>query len=109
MHLSPETALDLIEGRMDKNEESFWQKHLEDCDPCRQQLGQWRQFQTDLKRSHLKSAPGLELAKAIQIFPPGRREGGKKSSVLAALVFDSFLDPAFAGARGTSGGARQLV
>src|SRR5579883_413980 len=110
MHLSSEIALDFLEGRLDHDQNAFWQKHLEICKDCTQEVGRWRQLGIDLSRSHLKSAPDQELQKAMLIYPH-RPDGGGSTirSVLAALVFDSFMEPAMAGVRGTTSAARQVV
>jgi hypothetical protein len=110
MHLSSEIALDFIDGRLNAEQSGFWQKHLEICHDCTQEVGRWRQLGTDLERSHLESAPDQELQKTMQIFPKKPDGGGSRvRSVLASLVFDSFMQPALAGARGTTAAARQLV
>lgn len=109
MHLSSETALDFVEERLDQDQKTFWQQHLESCEECTQEVHRWRQLRVDLERSHLKSASDRELHKAIQIYQ--RRPGGGSTvrSVVASLVFDSFMQPAMAGARGARTAARQLV
>ena len=63
-----------------------------------------------MERSHLESAPDQELQKAMHIYRR-KPDGGSSRvrSVLASLVFDSFMQPASAGARGTTAAARQLV
>lgn len=109
MHLSPETALDLIEGRLTTEKRNFWNNHLQSCDGCTRDVGQWRELGKDLKRSHLKSAPQRDLENAILIFPQPDAGQSKLRRVLAALVFDSSLQPAMAGARGGAAAARQLV
>ena len=110
MHLSSEIALDFIDGRLETEQSSFWKKHLEICGECTQEVSRWRQLGTDLERSHLESAPDQELQKAMHIYPQKPDGGGSRvRSVLASLVFDSFMQPSFAGARGTSAAARQLV
>jgi len=110
MHLNSEIAFDFIEVRLGKDQQTFWQKHLEGCSECREDLGSWQQLATDLKRSHLKSASRQVLNNVIEFFP--RRQGESGSgirSVIATLIFDSFHQPALAGARGPSTAARQLV
>jgi hypothetical protein len=110
MHLSSEIALDFIDGRLDTEQSRFWKKHLEICSECAEEVGRWKQLGTDLARSHLESAPDQELQKALHIYPQKPDGGGSRvRSVLASLVFDSFMQPALAGARGTSAAARQLV
>jgi hypothetical protein len=110
MHLRAETVLDLLDGRLDKDQEAFWKRHLEICKDCAQEAERWKDFNSDLKRSRLKSASEQDLQKAMSIFPesPGGERHGVRS-VLASIVFDSLLQPAFAGARGVSSAARQLV
>jgi hypothetical protein len=110
MHLSSETALDFIDGRLAKDEETFWRKHMEICNQCTEDLGLWRQLGTDLKRPHLKSVPADVLNKVTEFFPYRRDESQfSLRSVIATLIFDSFRQPALAGARGVAASARQLV
>jgi hypothetical protein len=110
MHLRTETALDFLEGRLEPGEQIFWKQHLQGCDSCKKELGLWQQLGTDMKRSHLKSAPQEDLKKALQIFPkPSEVLLPTLRHVLATLMFDSFFEPAFAGSRGAAGTARQMV
>ena len=110
MHLNSEIAVDFIEFRLAKDQQTFWRKHLEACDECREDLGSWQQLVTDLKRSHLKNVSNQVLDKVIEFFPRRREESGfSVRSVIATLIFDSFRQPALAGARGPSAAARQLV
>jgi len=109
MHLSTETVFDLIEGRLGREEEAFWQEHLGVCSGCAQDIDRWRRLRADLKRSHLKSASGEILNTIMEFFPHQRveKELGRPP-VVAALVFDTFRDVALANARGAVA-ARQLV
>jgi hypothetical protein len=109
MHLSPEIALDLLEGRLLRDQEVFWQRHLAVCRECAAHVDGWRTMSVTLRRSHLKSASDEDLRRAVNIFPPSPEKGASKvRSILASIVFDSFTEPAFAGARGVAA-ARQLV
>ncbi len=109
MHLSTEIVFDLIEGRLVKDEETFWQEHLGVCSGCTQDIDRWRRLRADLKRSHLKSASGEILNTVMKFFPHRRVENEPHPpSVVAALVFDAFRDLALANARGAVAG-RQLV
>jgi hypothetical protein len=112
MHLNTEAALDLLDGRLEIEQKTFWHRHIKNCDRCTQDLARWQQFRTDMQRSHLRSASENDLESAIRIFKLRvTRTGSTLRSIAAAIVFDSFLQPAMAGARGSSGGAaaRQLV
>lgn len=108
MHLSSEVALDLIEGRLQTDEAGFWTSHISTCAACAQDLNNWRKVGTSLKRSHLESAPDQDLEKALHIFLPASAASSKLRSVVASIIFDSFQQPALAGARGAVP-ARQLV
>src|SRR5689334_5742873 len=109
MHLSPETALDLIEERLTDHQEEFWLRHLELCMECTAEIGRWRELKTGLRRSHLSSAPQESVKSAVQIISSQPVESGRLSPARAEIIFDSFLQPAFAGVRGGSAAARQLV
>jgi len=109
MHLKPENALDLLEKRLDKVHELSWNQHLQGCKDCAKILDHWRELRSGLKRSHLRSAPSEDLRHAEHIFPSAPESGGSKlRRLFATLVFDSFLQTALAGTRG-SGASRQLV
>jgi hypothetical protein len=111
MHLNAEVALDLVEGRLDQKQQSFWKQHIEICKDCAQDVERWQHFKAELKGTHLESAPEEDLNNAIQVFqPPAGERSSAFRSVVAAIVFDSFLQPAMAGVRGTSAlQARQVV
>ena len=110
MHLSPEIALDWIDGRLAKGQENFWRDHLELCKECTRDVEGWRELKTNLRRPHLRSASGETIQQVTQIFRPAPpKTESRLRQVMASLIFDSFLDPALAGARGTSVSARQLV
>jgi hypothetical protein len=110
MHLSPEIALDWIDGRLAKGQENFWRDHLELCKECTRDVEGWREVKIGLKRSHLRSASDEAVRQVTQIFRPAPPKAESRlRQVMALLIFDSFLDPALAGARGTTVLARQLV
>lgn len=110
LHLSPEAALDYLEGRLDFGQETVWKQHLDRCSSCRDELRRWREVWTAVKRSHLKSAPEYDLERAFRVFPHRPDESSaKRRCVLAAIIFDSFLDPSLVGARGVTADARQIV
>ena len=109
MHLNSEVVLDLLDGRIDSSQMPDLNAHIEQCSSCGRQLDEWRTIHSMLGRPHLASAPAQLLRLADSIFEPTPspvREGIRK--VVAALVFDSFAQPAFAGVRGAAE-ARQVV
>jgi|SRR5579862_9071564 len=110
MHLSSEVALDFVEERLPEDQKTFWNQHLELCMECAADISRWRELESALRRSHLKSAPKESVANAVQIMSTQPVKSGSTSrSLLASIIFDSFLEPAMAGVRGASAAARQLV
>ena len=110
MHLVSETALNFLEGRLDEEQEAFWSMHLQRCNDCSAQLGVWRQLMVDIRRSHLKSASADDVANAVDVFQAQTDAPvSTLRRVVAATLFDNYIESAFAGARGGTGAARQLV
>jgi len=97
VHLNSEEMIDVIQNRSDNS-------HLEECADCRRQLEQWKHLLSTLYRPRLQDAPAALLVRAYAIMEPRP----KITEVIASMIFDSFKQPAFAGARGT-GTSRQLV
>jgi hypothetical protein len=110
MHLNTQVALDLIERRLHQDEEAFWTRHMEICRDCAQGVSQLRQLEVDLKRSHLKNAPQHDLDNAVRIFQATpQKVPSTIPSVVATIIFDSFIQPSMVGLRGSSSLARQIV
>jgi hypothetical protein len=109
MHMSTETALNLADGRLEPAEAEFWQKHMLTCTSCTQDMTDWRNLAITLKRSHLENAPSKDLERAFNLLARSSSAGSKLRQVVAGIIFDSFQQPAFAGARGGATAARQLV
>src|SRR5579862_460518 len=97
MHLSSEAIIDSFEGHGGS-------KHATECLNCNRQVEEWRQFHARLQKTQLQDAPEAVLQDARGILEPRKTIG----EVLSSLIFDSFKQPAFAGARG-SGMNRQVV
>jgi hypothetical protein len=109
MHLNTEVALNFLEGRLDKEQEAFWKRHVDACADCAQDVRRWQELGINLERSHLRSASDQDLQNVVNLFQLQPKEVTSLRSILAAIVFDSFLQPAMAGARGSSTTSRQLV
>jgi len=97
VHLTSEAILDVIEGRTKS-------VHPDECPECRQRLDEWRIFHLRLQVGSLQDAPPALLNAAYEVMVPR----SKFREILASMIFDSFSQPAFAGARG-AGTARQVV
>ena len=113
MHLDTETIIDLMEGRLGNATPQEWLQHTGNCSKCSTELQSWQNLSTALRRSHLQSASDALLDKAHAMFerptePAASPTQGGLRQILASLVFDSFTQPAFAGARGQTA-TRQVV
>ena len=109
MHLTIETALDLIEGRAEGSQTDSLMSHMGTCPQCTELMNEWGHMEGLLRRAHLENAPQWVMNKAIALMetavepkPSGIRQ------LVASLVFDSFAQPSLAGARGATD-SRQLV
>jgi hypothetical protein len=101
LHLTTEAIIDLIEGRSNT-------PHAKECAECARRLDEWHQLHSRLRKSRLEAAPETLLNAAYDILVPSPKVGRKIGRILASMIFDSFTQPAFAGARGAAA-ARQMV
>ena len=103
MHLSSEEALDIIEGRASEDQVRFWRNHVQTCASCEKQLSDWEGIRSLLNRKNLESAPESTIRMAEALFqPPPVEERAGIRQIIASLVYDSFSEPALAGARGAA-------
>jgi len=110
MHLETNTALDFSEGRLDRDQEAFWKQHMDVCDKCAKDVLQLQQLTKALKRPHLTSASKRDLDSVLHLFsPPKQEEPSTLRSLIAAIVFDSSLQPATSGIRGGPEETRQVI
>lgn len=87
------------------------QKHLESgCKRCRETVDLWQKVQRAgaAERSYQSPAECARAAKAA-FAASGWAVKRKESGSLIEVLFDSFLQPALAGARSTSAGMRQML
>ena len=90
-HLTPETALDFLEQRLDNNHALLWKQHLKECVQCMQYLAEWQHLLVVIKRSNLKSAPQQDVERAVGMFPERTRDPGLSiRCIWATTVFDTF-------------------
>jgi hypothetical protein len=110
-HFTTEEWIDFVNQVASLSHKAAMQKHLDSgCKRCRETVGLWRRVRETaaLERSYQPPAETVRAAKvafgtADWAVKP-RRTGG-----LIELLFDSFLQPALAGARSVSTGMRQML
>jgi hypothetical protein len=79
----------------------FWRNHVQTCASCEKQLSDWEGIRSLLNRKNLESAPEstIRMAETLSQQPPVEERVGIRQ-IIASLVYDSFSEPALAGARG---------
>src|SRR5579884_353721 len=88
-HLSIDSLMTHIDGRVIAAEEPGVEEHLSNCGEC-----------AELRR---------ELAGKVELFQSETAAIGKSRKIIAALVFDTYQEPALAGVRRVGAPPRQLL
>jgi hypothetical protein len=118
MHLSSETAINLVEKVAGDDERRFWERHIAKCSECTVEWYDWSSLLNWISRSHLLSAPEDVLASAKKLFnlPRVRRAFPSLKRIRTSVIFDSFAPSSSissVGLRGASAArsatSRQLV
>jgi hypothetical protein len=95
MHLNSETALNMADRTISRNDIPYWDKHLESCTECAAKLQVWKALIDSVTRAHLVSAPEDMVASAKEIFR-SRRIGEVRPTlrqIVASVIFDSLAQP----------------
>jgi len=109
-HLTAETALDLLEQRLDNAQALLWKQHFKECTRCMQYLAEWQHLLVVIKRSNLKSAPDQDMKWAVGMMPRQSEDAGLAvRCIWATTVFDTLCLPSLAGARGGPAPTRDII
>jgi len=110
-HFTTEKWIDFVNQAVDTNEKQSMERHLEQgCKRCMKTVSLWRRVrQSAAFESNYQPPEGaVRIAKAA--FAGAGLAGQKKETVSRIKVlFDSFLQPAFEGARSAGSGTRQML
>lgn len=110
-HFSTEEWVDFVNQMLTTNQSEAMQKHLDTgCHRCRETVSLWQKVSTTaaLEADYQPSPETVRPAKAA-FAASGSAQPKKKSSSLIEVLFDSFLQPAVAGARSVVIGTRQML
>ena len=111
-HFKTEEWIDFVNQVASISQRTAMQKHLESgCERCRETLELWQKVKKTgaTERNYQPPAESVRAAKAAFV-ASGWAVKPKVSSSLIEVLFDSFLQPEFAGARSTAGtGTRQML
>ena len=110
-HFSTENWIDFVNQAVDSNDKLLMERHLKQgCKRCTRTVSLWQRIQQSAASEANYQPPedGVRLAKAAFAGAglAGQRKGaGSRIKVL----FDSFLQPVFEGARSAGAGTRQML
>src|SRR5262249_11467830 len=111
-HFSTEEIVDFVNGVTSGDQRQAMQKHLASgCKGCREKVSLWQRVRktAEAEASYQPSARAVRLAKAA-FATSGFPGPQKESRGLVEMLFDSFSQPALAGARAAAGlGSRQML
>lgn len=110
-HFATEEWIDFVNGVVPRERRGEMQKHFATgCQRCKETVSLWQRVRNTAatEASYQPPAESVRLAKAS--FLAGQLNAPKKASRgLVELLFDSFLQPAMAGARSVVIGTRQML
>ena len=110
-HFSTEEWVDFVKQVLTTSQQEAMQKHLgTGCKRCKDTVSLWQKVSKTAaeEASYQPSLDTVRLAKAA-FAASGSAQRKKKSQGLIEVLFDSFLQPAVAGARSVVIGTRQML
>lgn len=110
-HFSTEEWVDFVNQKVTTGQKQAMQKHLTTgCKRCSETVSLWQKVSktASAETSYQPSADTVRLAKAVFV-TTGLPRAQKQSKGLIEVLFDSFLQPAIAGARSVVIGTRQML
>src|ERR1700722_4419204 len=110
-HFSTEEWVDFVNRVHTTDQQETMQKHLSTgCKRCKETVSLWQKVSNTaaMEASYQPSTNAVRLAKAA-FGASGAAQKKKQSQGLIEVLFDSFLQPALAGARSVVIGTRQML
>jgi hypothetical protein len=110
-HYSTEEWVDFVNRVIPVNQRDAMQQHMAACTACAETEVLWRNVQerAALERAYQPDANAVRMAKAAFAASRFAAAQQQKSSNVVEVLFDSFLQPALAGARSVVIGTRQML
>jgi hypothetical protein len=110
-HFSTEEWIDFVNQQVTCERQKAMRQHLESgCAPCKETVSLWQKVSKTAasEPSYQPSADTVRMAKAAFV-ANGLGRSRKGSQSLIEILFDSFAQPALAGARSVVIGTRQML
>jgi hypothetical protein len=110
-HFSAAEWIDFVNQVVPARKKQEMEEHLEEaCKRCSKTLSVWQRVQRAAKTEGDYQPPN-DLVRIVETAFAGSHwaEGQKRADSLVEVLFDSFLQPVFEGARSSSTGTRQML
>jgi hypothetical protein len=109
-HFSSEELVDFVNQVITGDRRQAMQKHLASgCKRCTETVSAWQKISKTAAAEAIYQPPADAVRMAKAAFAAGTASAQRKSQGLIELLFDSFLQPAVAGARSVVIGTRQML
>ncbi|HEX4544584.1 MAG TPA: hypothetical protein VH114_15565, partial [Candidatus Acidoferrum sp.] len=110
-HFTTEEWVDFVNQAASSNRQLAMQKHLESgCRRCSETVTLWQKVRNTATAEAKYQPPAASVRLAKAAFATGNWIAQpKQAGGLIRLIFDSFLQPAMAGARSAGAGMRQML
>ena len=110
-HLSVENIMTYIDGQTLLAEKPAVEQHLSSCSDCSELRQELHSLVSHLQRDSACEPPSDLVKWGVELFQPVMQPaaGGRIRKIIAALVFDTFEQPALAGVRRVGAPPRQLL
>jgi hypothetical protein len=110
-HLSVENLMSYVDGQTAPTEKPAIEQHLNSCSECLELRQELQNLVSQLQNDSINEPPSHLVQWGIDLFQPVMQpsSGGRIRKIIAALVFDTFEQPALAGIRRVGAPPRQLL
>jgi hypothetical protein len=110
-HFATEKWIDFVNQAVDTNEKQLMERHLQQgCKRCRKTVLLWQKVRQSATSEVNYQPPEHAVRLARAAFAEAGLAGQRKGAgSRIKLLFDSFLQPAFEGARSAGAGTRQML
>jgi len=110
-HFATEKWIDFVNQAVDTNEKQLMERHLQQgCKRCRKTVSLWQKVRQSAASEANYQPPEHAVRLAKVAFAEAGLAGQRKGAgSRIKLLFDSFLQPAFEGARSAGAGTRQML
>ncbi|PYU66150.1 MAG: hypothetical protein DMG56_01110 [Acidobacteria bacterium] len=110
-HFATEKWIDFVNQAVDTNEKQLMERHLQQgCKRCRKTVSLWQKVRQSAASEANYQPPEHAVRLARAAFAEAGLAGQRKGAgSRIKLLFDSFLQPAFEGARSAGAGSRQML